>query len=559
MPDSTPPGARGQPAWCLLSISASHFATHALPASGRAAIGRGPSCTVRIDDPGIGEEHAALHVGEGFSIEDSGSAGGTWVRGERLAAGRAVPVRPGEPISLGPVLLVVHERTALQPRSFWTHGYFELRVEEECARASRRKGSFGILRVQVERGSEARAEEVLGRTLRLMDVLARYAPGQFEVLLCDAEPELVQVVNGRVADALGRAAIEHSIRVACYPRDGSNSYALMATLGSGAGAASPPAPAASGTAMRGIEAVVERVAGSDISVLILGETGVGKERLAETVHTRSARKERPFLRLNCGALSETLLESELFGHERGAFTGADRTKPGLLETAAGGTVLLDEVGELPASIQVKLLRVLEERKVLAVGGLQPRAIDVRFIAATNRDLEASVGRGVFRADLFYRLNAVTLVIPPLRERGDEVGPMAERFVAEFSRRLGKDAPPALSKEATALLLAYRWPGNIRELRNVCERAVLLCAGPEIRAEHLPLDRMSATVRLPAQAGPEAALLAGGEGDERERISHALAVSGGNQAAAADLLGVSRRTLLKRLDQYNLPRPRKGRG
>src|SRR5205823_4677188 len=200
--------------------------------------------------------------------------------------------------------------------------------------------------------------------------------------------------------------------------------------------------------------LVERVAPGTISVLILGETGVGKEVLAETVHRESKRASKPFLKLNCAALSESLLESELFGHEKGSFTGALATKPGLLETADGGTVFLDEVGDLPLSMQVKLLRVLEERQVLRVGGLKPRPINVRFVSATNRDIEAEVGRGHYREDLFYRLNGVSLVIPPLRDRPEELEPLANEFIAASMRALGRSEGPALSPEALEVLRRY---------------------------------------------------------------------------------------------------------
>jgi DNA-binding NtrC family response regulator len=219
------------------------------------------------------------------------------------------------------------------------------------------------------------------------------------------------------------------------------------------------------------ERLVQRVAEGSISVLIIGETGVGKEVLAGRIHELSPRRERPFVRINCAALSETLLESELFGHERGAFTGADRAKPGLLATADGGSVLLDEIGELPAATQVKLLRVLEQREILPVGGLKPVPIDVRFLAATNRDLEQEVRRGSFRQDLYFRMAGITLRVPPLRHRADEIPKLAAAFLGRACQEM-KRAPSVLSAEALRLLCGYSWPGNIRELRNVIERAVL---------------------------------------------------------------------------------------
>ena len=311
-------------------------------------------------------------------------------------------------------------------------------------------------------------------------------------------------------------------------------------------------------AMRDLHATLARVAAGDISVLLLGETGVGKEVCAAQIHRLSPRRERPLVKLNCGALTETLLESELFGHEKGAFSGAAAAKPGLIESADGGTVFLDEVGELTAATQVKLLRVLEERAVRRVGGLAPRAIDVRFVAATNRDLEAEAARGAFRSDLYYRLAGVSIVIPPLRERVAEIEPIARALVAAAAARLGR-APLALAPATLDALGAYPWPGNVRELRNVIDRAVLLAPAATIEPAQLP-DKL----RAPAPAAPAPLGKAPGwwrddaEAEERARIIAALEATDGHQGKAADLLGISRRTLLNRLDALAIPRPRKKR-
>jgi transcriptional regulator with PAS, ATPase and Fis domain len=281
-------------------------------------------------------------------------------------------------------------------------------------------------------------------------------------------------------------------------------------------------------------------------VLLTGETGVGKEVFARRIHELSPRNG-PFVALNCGALSQQLLESELFGHEAGAFTGAKQTKPGLLETGEAGTVFLDEVGEMPLDAQVRLLRVLEERRVLRVGGLQPRPIDVRFVSATNRDLQREVAAGRFREDLYYRLNGITLAIPPLRERLGEISTLASTFIAEAAQRSGQE-PPSLSSAALSRLEAHPWPGNIRELRNVVERAVVLCGEGLIEPEHLfPEDLVGG--------------LSGGDEpqDERGRIMSALQECAGNQTRAAKLLGISRKTLGVKMDKLGIARPQKGRG
>ncbi|MCA9675074.1 MAG: sigma 54-interacting transcriptional regulator [Myxococcales bacterium] len=311
--------------------------------------------------------------------------------------------------------------------------------------------------------------------------------------------------------------------------------------------------------MRTIVDVLRRVAASDISVLLLGETGSGKEVLAGLVHRCSPRRDEALIKVNCAALSPSLIESELFGHERGAFTGAVDTKPGLIEVAHRGTLFLDEIGELPPELQAKLLRVLDEGCLRRVGGVAPVAIDVRFVAATNRDIRADVARHRFRADLYYRLAGTTLSVPPLRRRPGDVVPLAHALLTAFCRRLGRPAPQ-LSPAAIARLRDHAWLGNVRELRNVVERAATLHQGPLLDACDLEIDPgVAAPVPVPCAAddgsGPTDA---GAHLRERERIVAALEFCHGNQSAAAKLLAMSRRTLLKRLDAYQLPRPRKGR-
>ena len=324
------------------------------------------------------------------------------------------------------------------------------------------------------------------------------------------------------------------------------------------------APSSADEAMEKVKRLVELVAPSDISVVLCGETGVGKDLTAETIHRLSPRSQRPMVRINCAALPEPLLESELFGHERGAFTGAVRTKPGLLEAASGGTFFFDEVAELPMTTQSKLLRVLESREILRVGGLAPRPLDVRFIAATNRDLRSLCEADAFRFDLYFRLNGITITIPPLSERAGEIRPLAEELIARQCAKTTR-APPALTPAAIAHLESHAWPGNVRELRNVIERGLVLCRGARIEPEHLPLDTPFAGAKgghaPPAArvvvAAPEARPLKEHVGEvERQRIVDTLEQCAGNQTKAARLLGISRRTLLSRLDAWGVPRPRK---
>ena len=288
------------------------------------------------------------------------------------------------------------------------------------------------------------------------------------------------LVDGVVA-ALGQQGIDATAGLAVYPADGTSPQALIGRAAERvrAGVGRDRGVIVESNRMRALYELARRAAAGNSNVLILGETGAGKEVLAETIHRTSARAGGPFMALNCAALSESVVESELFGHERGAFTGAAQAKPGLLEAAAGGTVFLDEIGEMPLTIQVKLLRVLETRRVLRVGATQPRAIDVRFLAATNRDLDEEVAEKRFREDLYFRLNVITLDIPPLRERPEEIAALARMFLDRLSDS-ATHPPPALREDALDLLRGYTWPGNIRELRNVIERAFVLCTGPELR-------------------------------------------------------------------------------
>jgi DNA-binding NtrC family response regulator len=560
------------------------FTTHHLPESGEVTIGRDPSCELQVDDPSVAPRHAVLSMGPPVRIADLGSGQVTSLRDDRIAAGEPVEVAPGDILHVGSVILMVEGRGTPPPRRILPHGYFELRLEEECNRAARYHSSFAVLRIACDPACPPSAiEEAIASSVRLVDVVASDGPSDYEVMLGDTPPEDLKLVIARVEAQLTERGGKPRIGTAVYPRDGRSADALLARAkGELAPRAPAPEPAPSSGAMQDLYGMVERIAWSDISVLIFGETGVGKERLAEAVHRHSRRASMPFLRLNCAALTETLLESELFGHEKGSFTGAQSAKAGLLESANGGTVFLDEVGDMPMTTQVKLLRVIEERKVRRVGALKPVPIDVRFVAATNRDLELEVQRGAFRKDLFFRLNGISFVIPPLRERVAEIPRLARSLISEACQRMGRSKEPELSAEVLTLLQQYPWPGNIRELRNVIERAVLLCTGDVLELSHLPADKMSShfaarkTAHAPTVPTPPLVPLVAPSivrapsllpaelreqlaQAERQRIVEALSKCAGNQTEAAQALGISRRTLVKRLATFNIPRPRKRQG
>jgi DNA-binding NtrC family response regulator len=289
--------------------------------------------------------------------------------------------------------------------------------------------------------------------------------------------------------------------------------------------------------------LVARVAGLDTTVLVQGETGTGKELVARAIHYASPRAERPFVAIDCAALPENLFESELFGHERGAFTGAVGSRRGLLETADGSTCFFDEIGELPLGLQAKLLRVIQERVLRRVGGNEPMAVNLRLIAATNRDLRKRVEEGTFREDLYYRLNGVTITMPPLRDRGADIPLLAHEFMQRYAAAAGKPLE-GFAPEALRLLSGYRWPGNVRELEHAIERAVALARSAVILPEDLPPEIHADTVRPPELPARRMTL------DEVRRwyVATVLEETGGNKVRAAELLGIDRRTLYRILER-----------
>jgi len=296
--------------------------------------------------------------------------------------------------------------------------------------------------------------------------------------------------------------------------------------------------------------VMERTASFKATVLLTGESGTGKEVLARAIHVQSPRREQIFVGVNCGAIPETLLESELFGHAKGAFTGADRARRGLFVEASGGTLFLDEIGELPTPLQVKLLRVLQEEEVRPLGEAKPTEVDIRVIAATSRDLEAEVAAGRFREDLFYRLNVVRLQVPPLRERREDIPLLVDHFFAHFRDALGKPLR-GIADEVLERLVAYSWPGNVRELENVIERAVILAEGEWITPADLPDNVERPRGPVGASGGADLSLKRARRAAESEMIRRALRATGGNRTHAARLLEISHRALLYKLKEYQI--------
>ncbi len=302
-------------------------------------------------------------------------------------------------------------------------------------------------------------------------------------------------------------------------------------------------------AFRSLLSVITRVAPSEATVLITGETGAGKERVAKLIHARSPRSSRPFVVVECAALQESLLQSELFGHERGAFTGAERAKPGLFEVAHGGTIFLDEIGEISPATQTKLLRVLDTSTFRHVGGTKEIRVDVRILTATNRDIPAMVRQGLFREDLFYRLSTITVEVPPLRARGADVDLLAQQFVTVLNERFGSSKQ--ISDEALELLRRHCWPGNVRELLHVVEAALVLCEGRCVLPEHLPAAlRNSKPVARPSSSTADSSLPTLQQA-EREHIRSALEACKGHRGNAARILGISERNLYRKLREHDL--------
>jgi DNA-binding NtrC family response regulator len=303
--------------------------------------------------------------------------------------------------------------------------------------------------------------------------------------------------------------------------------------------------------MREVFELIKVVADSDASVLVQGESGTGKELVASAIHYNSPRRTRPYIRVSCASLPESLIESELFGYEKGAFTGASERRVGRFEAAGGGTLFLDEIGELPATFQVKLLRVLQERQIERLGSNRAIDVDVRIVSASLRPLEEDIKAGRFREDLYFRVNTVTINLPPLRERREDIPILAQAFLDELAHERGKSMV-GFTDEVLEVLDAYSWPGNVRELRNVVERAVLFCTGPRVTLDELP-GTLRGREDEAASAGPRHLLTLHDavEEAEIEAIRHALAATRGRRTAAADILGVSRKTLWEKVKQYDI--------
>ena len=392
-----------------------------------------------------------------------------------------------------------------------------------------------------------------------IDVLgvARSRPYQPEVLLITAYGTIdsaVEAVRGGAFDYLTKPlstqklllAVERAIERRRLRREVDELRSEME------GRYAPQNIVAASPGMRKVLEMVNIVRASDSSILIQGESGTGKELVARAIHYRGPRASRPFIALNCAALPEALLESELFGHAKGAFTGATAERKGLFEEADGGTLLFDEIGDMPPALQAKLLRVLQEGEVRRVGSASVRKVDVRIVASTNKDLPSLISRGAFREDLYYRLAVIPIAIPALRERREDIEPLCRHFIAIHSAKLGREMP-SLDPKALESMMEYSWPGNVRELENVIARAVTLSSGPHITRDEFRRIFSLGRVRggIPVGPGASSPLVSEPDSLERDAILRALRQGNGNQTKAARILGVGRNTLWRKMKKYGI--------
>jgi two-component system response regulator AtoC len=542
----------------LVVIGTDEYRTYAVEPPGPITIGRSDRSMVVLGDELASREHARVHVVPELAVEDLESANGTLVGGKPIAPRVRVGLTLGQAIQVGSTVMLVVPSAFPRPSArLESIASLEGRLHSLCSGAERGT-KFSVLRVVIEAGITAEAaQRAVTAGLGPRDVCAAYAPGELVVLLATADGPAADQAALALASRLETLGGRPRMGVASYPDDALTADGLLEEASPRGD--EPGEPVFVAPEMRALLRMVQKLARGNIGVLLLGETGVGKEVIAEELHRRSLRAAGPFVRINCAAIPDSLAESELFGHVRGAYSGAQADRAGLLEAAHGGTVFLDEVGELPLAQQAMLLRAVERREVVRVGSSKPIPIDVRFVSATNRDLNQEVAERRFRQDLLFRLAGATLHIPPLRGRVADVVPLAERFLRSLGAELGRPNL-RLSAEAVTMMQAYGWPGNVRELRNAIERALLLASGPEVLPQHLPIEKMEAAwaprEATTAAASPSVAPpddLTTAERAERRRMIEALEACDRNQSRAAIMLGVPRRTFTHRMKRFGLQR------
>ncbi len=519
--------------------------------TGALVLGRGPPSDVVVEEPTLSREHLRISPRtdglQGVEVVDLSSKNGLRLRGERVA--RAV-LDVGESIEAGGITLLIAQtsgRRERRPREV-PLGVLLRAIDDELVRQEMSGRSFTLAVLCRDDVREGRGVDRWAR----LEGKGLEGKGLEGTLACWLMPEL---------DLEPARAALHGARAGLVASRGAESAGALVALARRAyqtGSLEPvvvdEGVVAISASMRATLALASRLASAEQPVLITGETGSGKELVARHLHTRGVRKEGPFFALNCAAIPATLLESTLFGHEKGAFTGATERRRGAFEEAHRGTLFLDELGELSAGAQAALLRVLETGRLLRVGGTQEVEVDVRLVSATHRDLRRAVQEGRFREDLFHRVSVLPIDVPPLRERPDDLVALAQVFAARAAERAGRSAP-LLSPDAVQALLAHDWPGNVRELRNVMERAVLLGEGDRLSlsdvAQHVPTS--SAVAHTSERGGAAWNLRARLVEFESELIVGALDATGGSVELAAQLLGLPRRTLAHKIAKLGIRR------
>lgn len=584
-PDRRQPPLESDPDRFLMVLSGPTSRPIAVPTEGTLVAGSGEGADVRLEADGVEPEHLRLRA-TSDRVTAEVISGSVTLNDEPLDGERDLVI--GDVIALGGVTLAFHDRRE-PPHAPLPPDRFRQRLHEEIERSLRRNEPVSLLVVALGSDVTEPAVESVCRGVRLVDVVGRIGPTEAGVVLPGTGDECA-IPARRIMRALASSFPEVRIGFAVAPTDATDVHGLLAGARMAARGSRPgevggvrsrvrrltlgaETVVIADPAMHRLYDLVEKLARTDLPVLISGETGTGKEMVALALHEMSSRRGRRFVAINCAAIADTLFESELFGHERGAFTDARTSKRGLLEAAEGGTVFLDEVGECSLGAQAKLLRVIETRRVGRVGSVVERPVDIRVIAASNRDLEAEVAAGRFRRDLYFRLRAASLYLPPLRDRPLDIPVLARTFLERASR----DRPPtSLSDGALRRLLVHDWPGNVRELKNLMGYCAAVGPGTVIEARDLPpfvaertapwLLREDVKDRRPAATGTIAVpdMTPGGRGFrplreelreiERTRIREALESTGGVRVEAARLLDLPLRTLVARISEYGITIP-----
>lgn len=530
-------------------------------------VGRASPADLVVDDQGLSRQHARFTwQDDGVLVEDLGSTNGTFVNRERV---QSATVSAADEVLLGEIAVSVHGIHQGAPPADESD-QLSVSLREELRRARAFGRTAALLAIRRAATGEPGWEQGLRSPLRSVDTLHSVGANVVVAVLAEALEADLDAWSSRFREHAPGQTLH--MGGAVFPTHGADPERLVsaairaASTGAATGVAlpeaEPPDPGETGRVvlespgMKSLYALIERVSRTTMPVLVHGETGAGKELVAASLHETSPRCAGPLKTVNCATIPANLTESVLFGHEKGSFTGANSRSAGVFEQAHGGTVFLDEVGELPAQAQAALLRVLETKRLTRVGGSREFEVDVRVVAATHRDLSAMVAEGTFREDLLYRLDALTLQVPPLRERVEDIAPLAALFLERAIQQW--DTPRVEFEDATLdVLRAYSWPGNVRQLKNTVERASVVAVGATITVNDLPpaiarLAPDASSAATEASGSPVARTLAERVAAfEREVIREALAESGGNQTSAARLLNVPRRTLANKVTRYGL--------